>query len=63
MTKTRFAEIRKANGLTQVRLAEVLGYKRSITISDKERGVLPVTKRDAILMLMLPTLLKPGGKK
>lgn len=46
MTKEEFRTIRINAKYTQAEFAGLLGYKRPITISDKERGVRSITQAD-----------------
>ena len=50
MTKETLKEIRTAMGLNQAQMAEKMGYKRYITILEKEKGREPLTDRDKIIL-------------
>ena len=50
MTKETLKEIRKAMGLNQKEMAQKMGYKRYITILEKEKGREPLTDRDKIIL-------------
>ena len=46
MTAKQFKKLRKKLGLTQSEFAKALFYTRTATISDKERGLAPITDKD-----------------
>lgn len=50
MTKEEFKQARKNLGLSQIKMAEKLGYSRVMTISDKENGKRSVTRQDEIIL-------------
>ncbi len=53
MNKIQFKRFRRKLGLNQQDFAEMLGYSRQATISDKESGKRPITKQDEIIIRLL----------
>lgn len=53
ITPSLFRSIRRKLKLSQDALREKLGYKNVGTISRKERGIQPITKRDEIAIRAL----------
>ena len=53
LTPVKFRKARKELGFTQSEFAEKLGYNRYQTILEKEKGILPITKQDLIIIKCL----------
>ena len=50
MTKEQFRQMREELGLTQVSMAEQMGYNRSDVISNKENGHRGITRQDILII-------------
>lgn len=57
MAGERYREVRKSMGLTQAQLAGLLGVHEQ-TVSQRERGVYPVSREAALAIQMLELEMK-----
>ena len=63
MNGDEFVAIRKKLGLSQSKLAKLLGYYNALTISLFERGERGITPRLALLMFALEDGWKPSSER